>query len=308
MSAAKSSSRSQSGSHSTRSWLLAHALHFGVAVSVLAHTVMALTGFIAPSSGPRIERDQGLKVVLVNARHQRAPKDPQALAQANLDGGGDASDAKQMPSSPLPAQDSHRDGDALVEARQKLQQLEAAQRELLTRAQGSGLQINADRKTRDGENLPDVPTERGGLDLQNASAIARQAAIVEKALNDYASRPKKGFVSPRTREYRLAQYGEDWRIKVQRVGELNFPRGTKGSLYGSVLIAVEILPDGRVLSAEVVRPDKNPKINEAALRIIKMASPYAPFPPDIRRDYDVLVITRTMSFTREDIAVSAEGS
>lgn len=308
MSAAKSSSRRQSGSRSTRSWLLAHALHFGVAVSVLAHTVMALTGFIAPSGGPRIERDHGLKVVLVNARHQRAPQDPQALAQANLDGGGDASDAKQMPSSPLPAQDSHRDGDALVEARQKLQQLEAAQRELLTRAQGSGLQINADRKTRDGENLPDAPTERGGLDLQNASAIARQAAVVEKALNDYASRPKKGFVSPRTREYRLAQYGEDWRIKVQRVGELNFPRGTKGSLYGSVLVAVEILPDGRVLSAEVVRPDKNPKINEAALRIIKMASPYAPFPPDIRRDYDVLVITRTMSFTREDIAVSAEGS
>ncbi len=308
MSAAKSSSRRQSGSRSTRSWLLAHALHFGVAVSVLAHTVMALTGFIAPSGGPRIERDHGLKVVLVNARHQRAPQDPQALAQANLDGGGDASDAKQMPSSPLPAQDSHRDGDALVEARQKLQQLEAAQRELLTRAQGSGLQINADRKTRDGENLPDAPTERGGLDLQNASAIARQAAVVEKALNDYASRPKKGFVSPRTREYRLAQYGEDWRIKVQRVGELNFPRGAKGSLYGSVLVAVEILPDGRVLSAEIVRPDKNPKINEAALRIIKMAAPYAPFPPEIRRDWDVLVITRTMNFTREDIAVSAEGS
>ena len=289
-------------------WISMHAFALSLGVSVWAHSMIPLVGFVMPEAGPRIERDQGLKVVLVNARHQRAPKDPQALAQANLDGGGDASDAKQMPSSPLPAQDSHRDGDALVEARQKLQQLETAQRELLTRAHNSGLQIHADRKTRDGDDLPDEPTERGGLDLQNASAIARQAAIVEKALNDYASRPKKGFVSPRTREYRLAQYGEDWRIKVQRVGELNFPRGTKGSLYGSVLIAVEILPDGRVLSAEVVRPDKNPKINDAALRNIKMASPYAPFPPDIRRDYDVLVITRTMSFTREDIAVSAEGS
>ncbi|PAT00080.1 MAG: hypothetical protein BSR46_04795 [Candidatus Dactylopiibacterium carminicum] len=291
-----------------RRWISAHALALGVGVSVWAHSLIPFLGFVAPSTNPRIERDDGLRVVLVNARHNRAPQDAQALAQANLDGGGDARDAKQMPSSPLPAQNTHRDGDALVDARQKVRQLETMQRELLTRAGAAKARIDTEQKTRDGEEAPQTPLERSGLDLQNAAAIARQAAVVDRALNDYAARPKKGFVSPRTREYRLAQYGEDWRIKVQRVGELNFPRGARGSLYGSVLVAVEILPDGRILSAEVVRADKDPRINEAALRIIKLASPYAPFPPDIRRDYDVLVITRTMSFTREDIAVSSEGS
>lgn len=278
----------------------------GVSLSLLGHAILLVTHFVGPLGGLRKERDNGLQVVLVNARHVRPPTHAQALAQANLDGGGEQADAKHMPTSPLPPQESVREGDALVETQQRVQQLEARQRELLARTQAAATQVSRERPSDNSAAQMDTPQPKGGLDLSTARAIARQEAVVDKAVSDYAARPKKGFVSPRTREYKLAQYGEDWRIKVQRVGELNFPRSAKGSLYGSVLVSVEIRPDGSVLSAEILRPDQDPKINEAALRIIKLAAPYAPFTPEIRKEYDLLVLTRTMNFTREDISVGAQ--
>jgi len=281
-------------------------LVWGVAISIVTHGLLFATGFMQPDGGLRKEHDKGLQVVLVNARHQHAPKDAQALAQANLDGGGDQDKKNLMPTSPLPPQTTARDGDALVETQQKVQQLEAMQRELLTRSKPSETSVGHENQSKHDDPPADTPQLKGGLDMNTARAIARLEAAVERNVSDYAARPKKGFISPRTKENKLAQYGEDWRIKVQRVGELNFPRGASGSLYGSVLVSVEIRPDGSISSSEIVRPDRNPKINEAALRIIKLASPYAPFPPDILKEYDILVLTRTMNFTREDISVNSQ--
>ncbi|MBS1207716.1 MAG: conserved hypothetical secreted protein [Proteobacteria bacterium] len=288
-------------------WLATNqALAWGVAASVATHSLLFALGFVMPDSGLRKEHDKGLQVVLVNARHQRAPRDAQALAQANLDGGGEQDKKDLMPTSPLPPQNTARDGDALVETQQKLHQLEALQRELLARSKASDTSVGHENQSRREDSPADTPQPKGGLDMNTARAIARQEAVVERGVSDYAARPKKGFISPRTKEYKLAQYGEDWRIKVQRVGELNFPRGARGSLYGSVLVSVEIRPDGSISNAEIVRPDRDPKINEAALRIVKLASPYAPFPPDILKEYDILVLTRTMNFTREDINVNSQ--
>ena len=165
----------------------------------------------------------------------------------------------------------------------------------------------AEQKTAQiGEQPTDPTPVSKGLDLNTATAIARQEAVVEKMVADYAARPRKGIISPRTKEYSLAQYGEDWRIRVERVGEYNFPRGAQGSLYGSVQISVEIAPDGHIIAAEITRPDlKTPKINEAALDIVKKASPFAKFPPEVRKDYDTVVITRTLNFTRDDIRASS---
>ena len=283
------------------------ALAWGASASIIVHGLLILAvGFVAPSSSLRKEHDQGLKVVLVNAKHKNAPKDPQALAQANLDGGGEQDRKDLMPTSPLPAQDTVKEGDALADTQQKVRQLESLQRELLARAKAAETSAAHERQSKTEDAPADTPQPKAGLDLSTRNAIQRQEAVVEKGLADYAARPRKGVISPRTREYKLAQYGEDWRIKVQRVGELNFPRGAQGSLYGSVQVSVDLLPDGRVLSAEISRPSPNQKLNEAALRIIKLASPYAPFPPDIRKEYDILTIVRTMNFTREDIGVDAQ--
>ena len=104
----------------------------------------------------------------------------------------------------------------------------------------------------------------------------------------------------RADEYRFAQYLEEWRRKVERVGNQNYPEAARGRLYGGVLIPVAINSDGSLLSIEINRSSGHIVLDEAARRIIERGAPYAPFPPSIRRDTDVIEITRTLFFTSDD--------
>lgn len=85
------------------------------------------------------------------------------------------------------------------------------------------------------------------------------------------------------------------------MGNLNYPEEAKQKkLYGSLQLTVHIKSDGTLDSVDVDRSSGSKILDEAAVRIVKLASPYAAFPEDIRRDYDILDITRTWTFTRSD--------
>ena len=140
-----------------------------------------------------------------------------------------------------------------------------------------------------------------GLDLlDSAAAIARVEARIDRILDEDARRPRKKFIGARAKEHRFAQYVEDWRLKVERVGTLNYPEEARGRVYGSLLLSVTISADGAVDRVAVHRSSGHKLLDEAAVRIVRLAAPFAPFPPDIARDTDVIEITRTWSFTRAD--------
>jgi protein TonB len=130
--------------------------------------------------------------------------------------------------------------------------------------------------------------------------MARWEAEISKNVDEYNKRPRKKNIGVRADEYRFAQYVEDWRLKVERVGTLNYPEAAKGKLYGSLVLSVSILADGNVQKIEINRSSGHKVLDDAARRIVQMASPYAAFPADIRRDTDIIEITRTWTFTRSD--------
>ena len=130
--------------------------------------------------------------------------------------------------------------------------------------------------------------------------MARLEAEIARSTEEYNKRPRKKFIGTRTAEYRYARYMEDWRLKVERVGTLNYPQAARGRLYGSLQLSVWIRTDGSVDKIEIERSSGQRVLDDAARRIVHMASPFAPFPPDIQRDTDVLVITRNWTFTRGD--------
>lgn len=270
-------------------------LAFGV--SVLLHGALLSLHFEFPDLKKAFKKDNGLEVVLVNARHARAPDKAEALAQANLDGGGNT-DAKKMASTPVPPKDQRKDGDQLVEAKRRVQELEAAQRKLVAQAKAApttqAVKQNSDAPA-------ETPREISGTELMDsAAAIARLEAKIDKSLNEYAKRPRKQFIGARTKEYRFAQYVEDWRLKIERVGTLNYPDSARGKLYGSLLMSVVIRADGSVESINIHRSSGHKVLDNAARRIVELAAPFAPFPANIRRDTDILEITRTWSFTNAD--------
>ena len=61
-----------------------------------------------------------------------------------------------------------------------------------------------------------------------------------------------------------------------------------------------IRPDGSVESVELNRSSGLKILDAAAHRIVQMAAPFAAFPTDIRKDTDLLVITRTWFFAQGD--------
>ncbi len=272
---------------------------FGLSAAV--HLVLLSIHF-APADLKRLfDRGPPLEVALVNAKTKERPDKPELLAQANLDGGGNT-DANRRAKTPLPVLPKEQQREDIAIATERVQALEKKTQELLTQLRAAPLvpvqpapTINADRN--------DTPTANEMM--QRTLDAMRLEAQIAKDMDAYQKRPKRRFVGARAEEYRFARYVEDWRLKVERVGNLNYPEAARQNrLYGSLLITVSIRADGSVENIEVNRSSGNRVLDAAALHIVRMAAPYAPFPPDIHRDTDVLHITRTWTFTKADELIS----
>lgn len=280
-------------------WLESNAdsikLAFGISLAL--HLALLALRFTFPDASLFRHQDSQLEIVLVNSKSKSKPMDAQARAQANLDGGGNV-DENRRAKTPLPASTKTREGDALVEAQRRVQQLEAMQRKLMTQAKSTHtVTAEAEHKS----EQPEPPAPVSGQDLaQSALAIARMEAQINKDIDEYQKRPKRRFIGARTSEYVFAQYLEDWRLKIERIGTLNYPDAARGKLYGNLLLYVAIKADGSLEFAEIKRSSGNKILDDAALRIVRMAAPYPVFPPDMRQKTDILEFARRFEFTNGD--------
>jgi protein TonB len=149
----------------------------------------------------------------------------------------------------------------------------------------------------------DLPTATE--QMQRTLESMRLEAQIAKDLDAYQKRPKRRFIGARAEEYRFARYVEDWRLKVERIGNLNYPEAARSQkLYGSLLVTTGIRADGSIESIVVERSSGKRVLDLAAAHIVQMGGPYSPFPPDIRRDTDILYITRTWTFAPGDSLTS----
>lgn len=261
-------------------------------ISVLLH-VFLLFGIGFEVSRMLKHAAPPLEIILVNSKTAHKPVKADALAQANLAGGGNISE-KRRARSPLPAVETKEVRSDEVRAKQEqLSQLERESKHLLAAIKDSET-VQSDKKIADTHDL-----------AQKSLEIARIEAQIDNDMDAYQKIPKETDVSPSTREYRFARYVEDWRIKVERIGSLNFPDEAKRrQIFGSLLLNVCIRPDGSLDRIEIVRPSGHRILDDAAIRIAKLAAPYAPLPKDIRKDTDILCIYRTWMFTRSNEMVS----
>ena len=133
--------------------------------------------------------------------------------------------------------------------------------------------------------------------LTNSFKIASLSAEIRRKLEKKANRPRRKFISASTREYKYAAYMEAWRAKVERVGNLNYPEAArKQKLTGSLILDVALNADGSVNQITIRRSSGSKILDDAAIRIVELSSPFAQFPPHIREETDILHITRTWQF------------
>jgi len=270
------------------------AFALSLAISIAIHALVLSIHFKFPD-GRRLASPNTLDVVFVNSKTRSKPLKPDALAQANLDGGGNT-DLDRRAKTPLPFVKNADPGRDTKQANRRVRELEARQRQLM-----SQLNAKATVPVEVAKPQTEPQPKASGLDLaHSALAIARLEAQLSRSIDEYNKRPRKQFIGARAAEYRFAQYVEDWRQKIERIGNLNYPEGARGRIYGSLRLAVSIGTDGSIAALELERSSGHDVLDRAAQRIVRMGAPFARFPDNIRRDTDILVITRTWHFAPGD--------
>lgn len=276
-----------------------------VLISLIVHTIL-IFGITFKAANPALFRNEKpLDVVLVNAKSQSKPLKADVLAQNNLDGGGDVEEDMQA-STPLPADEADSVA-TLSSLNRKIKEQEVKVRELMTQAQAK-YSVDTAKPANKPEPQPSAPAPAPNPDLVASSLeMARLQARISDEYNAYQKRPRRVFIGTRAQEYVYARYVEDWRLKIERIGNLNYPEAAKRDhIYGALVLSVSIKSDGSLEGVQVDRSSGSKVLDAAAVKIVEMSAPFAPFTPEMRKTVDVLSITRVWNFTNSD-RLSASG-
>jgi protein TonB len=271
--------------------------------SVLFHMVIILgISFTAPKLASQDDPLPTLEVTLVNSRSDTEPETADFLAQANQDGGGD-SDAPVIARSPLPVEPRPLPTKSLPVAR-----IESPMRtdhsrpepRVMTQKRAAAMEVAMVEPQKLEKK---AARQKSKLGLVQSAAAQRErsqlSAEISQFWDEYQKRPRRKFLSARTKEYKYAAYMEAWRTKVETVGNLNYPeQAKKRKITGQLVLDVEVTANGSIHAINIIRPSGFKVLDDAAVRIVRLSAPFQPFPKNIREEADILHITRTWQFVR----------
>ncbi len=280
-------------------------LIFTLFMSAVVNLVIILgLGFEAPDLSSQQAEFPTIDVTLIEVKEEsEPPEETKLLAQASQEGSGTTEEAVRpstlQAASPLPVPLSGES--RILQPERSPSEQQAATSEVLTSYLAQEKVHNREEQA---EDQADQPSAAELVALGHE--IARLSAEIEQSLQIYANRPKHRFIAASTKEFRDAAYLDAWRRKIERVGTLNFPDEAKRRhLSGSVLLDVAIRQDGTIHEINILRSSGHKILDDAAVRIARLAAPYAPLPPEMREDTDILHITRTWKFEAEGNTLKA---
>jgi protein TonB len=296
-------------------------------LAIAVHAMVILGVSFAPPERIQVNTDP-IEIILVQQKSDKVPEDPTHLAQANLEGGGE-SEEKVSPATPLlapfpdttpklvaappaaaeplptqvttvlaapsPAQKPEPEKRAETETAVKSKALIAKTQ----KAEVTKPEPQRQRQPPPAEESVETPATAPPAETLIAKSfeMASLNAEIQQKIEARAKRPRRKFISASTREYKYATYMDAWRAKVERIGTLNLPDEVRRKeLSGKLILDVALKPDGTVMEVMIRAPSGHALLNDAAIRIVNLAAPFAAFPPDIKKEVDILHITRTWKF------------
>ena len=262
--------------------------------SVAVHAVVLTTRFVQTADFERMFQDMPLDVILVNSQSDEAPEKAQALAQANLAGGGDAADPNKRATSPLPPAALTQMGDVINEEQQRqIDEMQHQQSMLIDQVRSQLATMSAPD--------PSQPAKEAEEQLRDEKRqqLFKLLAEIERRVAEENARPKKRFISPATREVVYALYYDELRRKIESQGTNNFPEVGGKKLYGSLTMMMTVNNDGRVIAVDVAESSGNPTLDRRAMAIARSAGPFNGFEPAMRKRADQIVVVSRFTFTRD---------
>ncbi len=275
-------------------------LHWAFAISILLHAVLLSIRFVDPEAFNRAFQDTPLEVILVNAKSQLKPEVAQAIAQANLDGGG--ASEKGRAKSPLPSAELNAEGDAAADERKRVEDLQDTQARLLAQVKTALAQ-----RPEDFQSVTE--TDAANAEEERRKQLLKMLAEIEARIDEENKRPRKRFISPATREAVYAQYYDALKKRVETKGTSNFPELAGQKLYGELTMVMLVNANGRLLKTEIVQSSGNRRLDRMAEAIAANAGPFGPFSAEMRKTADQVEVVSRFKFARDEtLKTSLEAS
>jgi protein TonB len=265
---------------------MALALAVGLHVAIIGLVHFDFESFRAEQVFP------GLDVMLVDWATDEIPEEADFLAQVNQLGGGESPDAGQPPepsvnAEPAPELDVPQPLAEAGEADPVADELISVDDSLVPLPVETEPSERMDADTPDSREL-----------VEQALTMARLNPERARESDDFRQQPRRKFISASTREHLYASYMSAWIAKVERIGNMNYPEAARRQgIEGSLVLSVDILPDGGIDQVRVLRSSGHAVLDEAAVRIVRLSAPFARLPEQITDQVDILTITRTWQFS-----------
>ncbi len=265
-------------------------------IAALVHGVVLLgLGFDLPAP-PEPRSQRSLDVILVHPRKPKEKVEKADFLSNESQAGAAQKKGRERPRS-VPNQPALEKSQRATVERQRsgtpVPQQQPAPKVVTREKPARQQQKPARRKPVKARPKPDISQ----LLASTRQEIARLTAELDRSSRYASQHPRRKAINASTQEYRYAAYLEAWRKKVERVGNLNYPDAAKRKkLYGDLLLRVSVRADGSVAEIKVLRSSGHKILDDAAVRIVRLAAPFAPFPEEIRKETDILDITRTWQF------------
>jgi len=268
---------------------------FTLFMSICVHAVLILgVGFTIASQQ---QTSTSLDITLATFQSEKAPDDADFLAQANQEGSGSEADAL-APATDTEAMFSDQVIRDISDPLTERPTAAAEQQRVIARDSENGTQgEDTDSPTAPAETPPDL---RNPSPEQMSDAVASLQAQLDLHRQAYAKRPRRyTMTSASTKQNDDALYLDNWRKRIEAIGNLNYPQeASSAGIYGTLRLMVSLQPDGSVQDIRILRSSGERVLDEAAVNIVRLAAPFEPFPTELRARVDVLEIIRTWQFHR----------
>jgi protein TonB len=267
-------------------------LGFTLLLAIALHAAVILGITFDPEL--RSQAAAKLEITLAQYRSDKRPERVDYLAQHNQEGSGTL-DKKALLTTRETA-DFHDNVIREISPQQQLaSQPQTSQQRALVATTAPAPNRTAATPERE---LPPQHNQGDTTTLQRSLEIASLEAKLDIQRQAYAARPRiRRLTSVAARQSEDALYLHNWRTRIEQVGNRHYPEQARAQqIYGDLRLMVALLPNGEVDNIKVLQSSGQKLLDEAAIRIVHLAAPYQPFPPEMSRQVDVLEIIRTWRF------------
>lgn len=250
-------------------------------VATIIHAIIIyLVGFEMPKSAKHLTTTT-MEVILIQKRTEDSPAKADYLAQVSHKGGGNQPE-ELRPVTPTIAPFPASSASIVYTSPSSL-----AQSKITTLATTKLSTHKIIQNNYSSQNL---------LNTSTVNLASIQAELNNK-FETYSKRPFHTFISSSTQTYKYAKYMDNWRRKVEDIGNLNYPdKARRKKLSGHLILDVALNSNGTIYKVEIKQASPYKILDEAALRIVHLAAPFEAFPENIQTETDILHITRTWEF------------